>query len=78
MIAELKEFAGLEQQEIAERTGWTPTAVSRVLSGAQETVYYTTGKAMEALYTEHEEIIRARKEAKAKAILESLGAPAGG
>ena len=72
LLDELKEFGGLEQADIAERTGMNPTTVSRFLTGQQETLPYDKGRAIEALYQANAELIKTKKIDKLRAIEASL------
>lgn len=75
MITELKEFMDLTQAEIAEAAGWDVSVLSNFMTGRQGAVRYHRGKALEDLYASHAAEIRLRKEAKAKELMASLGAP---
>lgn len=71
-INELKEFAGLEQQQIAGRIGTSAGTVSKFLLGSQETLPYDIGVALESLYEEHAELIKTKKIEKLRALETSL------
>lgn len=72
LIDELKEFAGLEQQQIADSIGTSPTTISRFLSGNQETLPFDKGRAIETLHEEHGELIKNKKLEKMRALEASL------
>jgi hypothetical protein len=78
MITDLVDFMEMPQTEICATLDWLPSSLVRFMKGEHKTMAYAQGKALERLYAEHEETIRTRKRAKAKAILESLGTPANG
>lgn len=74
-VTDLREFAGLEAQVIADHAGIAASGLSRFMAKEQATVSHAIGAAIEDLHATHAEVIKQRKLEKANQILTEFGYP---
>jgi transcriptional regulator with XRE-family HTH domain len=57
-LTEALEWTGMSQQELAERTGLTPAAISQIVSGKREPLLSTVIRILEVIPIKFEKFIK--------------------